>query len=47
MLERECGFLQMNIDQKDGRKRIVEIGDGQVSGLVGWNAAHFATLWAD
>jgi ATP-grasp domain, R2K clade family 3 len=35
------------IDRKDCRKRIVEIGDGQVSGLVGWNAAHFATLWAD
>jgi hypothetical protein len=35
------------IDRKDGCQRIVEIGDGQVSGLVGWSAAYFATLWTD
>jgi hypothetical protein len=35
------------IDLQDGSKRVVEIGDGQVSGLVGWNAARFATLWSE
>ncbi len=35
------------IDRKDGCQRIVEIGDGQVSGLVGWTAAYFAMLWSD
>jgi hypothetical protein len=35
------------IDCQDGSKRIVEIGDGQVSGLVGWNATRFATLWSE
>lgn len=33
------------IERKDGCKRIVEIGDGQVSGLVGWTADRFAMLW--
>lgn len=29
----------------DGVLRIVEIGDGQVSDLVGWETARFAQLW--
>lgn len=29
----------------DNRYRIVEIGDGQVSDLVGWSAQHFAEIW--
>jgi len=33
------------VDRKDGVKRIVEIGDGQVSDLVGWSAERFAQLW--
>ena len=31
----------------DGVDRVVEIGDGQVSDLVGWDAAAFAQLWSD
>jgi ATP-grasp domain, R2K clade family 3 len=34
------------IDRQDGQQRIVEIGDGQVSGLVGWTAARFAEIWS-
>ncbi len=33
------------VDRRDGCKRIVEIGDGQVSDLVGWTAERFAALW--
>ncbi|WP_445251522.1 MULTISPECIES: ATP-grasp domain-containing protein [unclassified Microcoleus] len=33
------------VEPQDGVKRIVEIGDGQVSDLVGWSAARFAQLW--
>jgi hypothetical protein len=33
------------VDCRDGGKRIVEIGDGQVSDLVGWSAERFAELW--
>ena len=33
------------IQRRDGTKRIVEIGDGQVSDLVGWTAERFAQLW--
>jgi hypothetical protein len=32
-------------DQQNVCQRIIEIGDGQVSGLVGWTAARFAELW--
>jgi hypothetical protein len=35
------------IERRDGCKRIVEIGDGQVSDLVGWSAERFAKLWAE
>jgi hypothetical protein len=33
------------IDRSDGVQRIVEIGDGQVSDLVGWTAERFVELW--
>jgi hypothetical protein len=32
------------IDRQDGVKRIVEIGDGQVSGLVGWSIDRFVEI---
>ncbi|AFY94070.1 ATP-grasp domain-containing protein [Chamaesiphon minutus] len=35
------------IARRDGRIRIVEIGDGQVSGLVGWTVDRFANLWTE
>jgi ATP-grasp domain, R2K clade family 3 len=35
------------IDRIDGSQRVVEIGDGQVSGLVGWNVDRFTDLWAE
>jgi ATP-grasp domain, R2K clade family 3 len=35
------------IDRRDGCKRIVEIGDGQVSGLVGWSVDRFTDLWSE
>jgi hypothetical protein len=31
----------------DGRERIVEVGDGQVSDLVGWTVDRFASLWSE
>jgi hypothetical protein len=31
----------------DGVLRLVEIGDGQVSDLVGWSAARFAEVWRE
>jgi hypothetical protein len=34
------------IQRTDGALRIVEIGDGQVSDLVGWSAETFAKMWA-
>lgn len=38
-------FSVDTIKGKDGKLRIVEIGDGQVSDLVGWTAEGFAQLW--
>jgi ATP-grasp domain, R2K clade family 3 len=35
------------IERRDGCQRIVEIGDGQVSGLVGWTIDRFAALWSE
>jgi len=35
------------IQRSDGQLRIVEVGDGQVSDLVGWTAAAFATRLAE
>jgi hypothetical protein len=34
------------ITRRDGVLRIVEIGDGQVSDLVGWSPEQFARMWA-
>lgn len=34
------------VKRKDGVMRIVEIGDGQVSDIVGWSAERFADVWA-
>lgn len=31
--------------RRDEELRVVEVGDGQVSDLVGWSAAAFATMW--
>jgi hypothetical protein len=31
--------------RRDGALRVVEVGDGQVSDLVGWSATAFASLW--
>lgn len=33
------------VSRRDGVLRIVEIGDGQVSDLVGWSAVAFASMW--
>jgi ATP-grasp domain, R2K clade family 3 len=40
-------FAVDTIERRDGCLRIVEIGDGQVSGLVGWTVDRFASLWAE
>jgi len=33
------------IQRQDGVLRVVEVGDGQVSDLVGWTAERFAEMW--
>jgi hypothetical protein len=33
------------IRRKDGMLRVVEVGDGQVSDLVGWSPAAFVAMW--
>lgn len=33
------------VRRTDGAMRLVEIGDGQVSDLVGWSASEFAAMW--
>jgi hypothetical protein len=39
-------FFSVDIAQRrDGALRVVEIGDGQVSDLVGWSPATFAAMW--
>jgi hypothetical protein len=35
------------IERSDGCHRIVEVGDGQVSGLVVWTVDRFAKLWVE
>ncbi len=41
-------FFSVDIAERtDGRFRVVEIGDGQVSGLVGWTPERFAEVWKD
>lgn len=40
-------FLSIDIvRRRDGQWRVVEVGDGQVSDLVGWDAETFAEIWA-
>jgi hypothetical protein len=34
------------IHRQDGVLRVVEVGDGQVSDLVGWSASAFVAIWA-
>jgi hypothetical protein len=34
------------IRREDGVLRVVEVGDGQVSDLVGWSASAFVAMWA-
>ena len=34
------------IQREDGALRVVEVGDGQVSDLVGWTADAFVRMWA-
>ena len=39
-------FFSVDIAERtDGRYRVVEIGDGQVSDLVGWTPERFAEIW--
>jgi hypothetical protein len=33
------------VRRRDGALRVVEVGDGQVSDLVGWRAESFASMW--
>jgi hypothetical protein len=33
------------VRRRDGVLRVVEVGDGQVSDLVGWSPAAFAAIW--
>lgn len=33
------------VRRRDGQLRVVEVGDGQVSDLVGWSPAEFAAMW--
>ncbi len=42
----ESRFFSVDVvERRDGVLRIVEIGDGQVSDLVGWTAERFASTW--
>ena len=39
-------FFSVDIAMRDdGELRVIEVGDGQVSDLVGWSVEKFATLW--
>lgn len=41
-------FISIDVAKReDGVLRVVEIGDGQVSDLVGWSAERLASLWRD
>lgn len=40
-------FFSVDVVRRvDGVLRVVEVGDGQVSDLVGWSAASFVAMWA-
>jgi hypothetical protein len=39
-------FISVDIAlRSDGKTRVVEVGDGQVSDLVGWSPKEFAKIW--
>lgn len=39
-------FFSVDVARRsDGELRVVEVGDGQVSDLVGWSPVRFASLW--
>jgi hypothetical protein len=38
-------FSVDQIRREDGVLRVVEVGDGQVSDLVGWSTGDFAAMW--
>ena len=39
-------FFSVDVAQRaDGQLRVVEVGDGQVSDLVGWSPNVFAAMW--
>jgi hypothetical protein len=39
-------FFSVDVAERtDGAVRVVEVGDGQVSDLVGWTAPAFAAMW--
>lgn len=41
-------FFSVDISRRaDGVERIVEIGDGQVSDLVGWSVERFVEIWSE
>ena len=41
-------FFSVDIARRaDGVQRVVEVGDGQVSDLVGWTPAQFMAVWPD
>jgi ATP-grasp domain, R2K clade family 3 len=40
-------FFSVDVARRtDGQLRVVEVGDGQVSDLVGWSPEAFASMWA-
>jgi hypothetical protein len=44
----ESPFFSVDVAERtDGVLRVVEIGDGQVSDLVGWDPRRFAELWKE
>jgi ATP-grasp domain, R2K clade family 3 len=41
-------FFSVDVARRvDGVERIVEIGDGQVSDLVGWSVERFVNIWRE
>ena len=42
----ESPFYSIDVaEREDGKRRVVEIGDGQVSDLVGWSVERFVEIW--
>jgi hypothetical protein len=41
-------FFSVDVARReDGVERVVEIGDGQVSDLVGWSVEQFVEIWSE